>query len=390
MLPRIRSWQPLLRGPLVLALVAALLCGCGSEEGRDLGDWTLETDAVLITEDLRVSETESFYFGSIAGRSLTSPGPGLDVTADGWMVVADGEAQELKILRPDGTLARRLGRPGQGPGEFENLSSVQVARGDSIYAYGGRRLTVFAPAPPHEVARTVTVTSEQLPPFQVLVTTAGLAAMYGTPLIAGRSLEDVPRAPWRRVHATGTPGDTLFTIRLRRMASVRLEGLRFSMHRMPFEQSMPVAPGPDGRLYVGNTDSLHVTAHELNGSSEVMASVPAPPVPIGAADRDSALAGVDAGELRSQIASALPEAKPAITDLVVANDAQLWIRRPPKTTTADSTAWWILDPTTQTIRTTSLPRTVRLEVIRGQRAYGTTRTEAGAPVVVRYRVDIRK
>lgn len=390
MLSQIQSWQHSLRGPLVLALVAALLCACGSEEGRDLGDWTLETDAVRIAEDLRVSETDAFYFGSIAGRNLTSPGPGLDVTADGWMVVADGEAQEIKILRTDGTLARRLGRPGQGPGEFQNLSSVQVARGDSIYAYGGRRLTVFAPAPPHEVARTVTVASEQLPPFQVLVTTAGLAAMYGTPLMAGRGLDEAPRSPWRRVHETGTPGDTLFTTRLRRMASVRLEGMRFAMHRVPFERNMPVTAGPDGRLYVGHTDSLHVTAYGFDGSSEVIASVPAPSVLVRAADRDSALAGVDDGELRTQIASALPETKPAITDLVVADDGQLWVRRPPKTTTAETTAWWVLDPATETIWTTSLPRKVRLEVVRDGRAYGTTTTEAGAPAVVRYSVDIER
>ena len=381
---RIPSFLSLLVGLLLLA-------GCGGSDSgpaSDLGDWTLHEEGLSLTEDLLVSETDSFYFGSIAGRDLGTPGPGLDVLSTGRIVVADAKAKNLKILRPDGTLAQTLGHSGQGPGEFQRIASVQVARGDSIYAYESRRFTVFAPASPHEVVRTEALESGRLPSFRMLVTEIGLTALYGTPMIAGRSLDSLPRAPWRRVDETGTPGDTLFTVRLRRMASVQIgDEARFRMYPMPFERSMPVALGPDGRLYVGHTDSLHVSAYRRDGTSEVVASVPNASVPVQEADRDSALAGIGSGELRSKITSALPETKPVLTDLVVADDGRLWVQRPAEGPNAETVPWWVLDPEAKTIRVARLPEDVDLEVVRNGMVYGTTETEMGAPAVVRYRID---
>lgn len=360
---------------------------CTSDTDPALGEWTLEEEEISLTEDLVVSETDSYYLGAIAGQNFPEPGPGVDVLSDGRMVVADVEAQHLKLLRPDGSLIDTLGGRGQGPGEFQRLGSVQVARGDSIYAYAGRRLTVFAPSAPHAVVRTVRLETDKMPPYRVLVTEAQLSALYGTPFMAGRDLDEYTWHPWRHVTETGMPTDTLFETRMQRMASVRLEGKRFSLYPMPFEQTMPVTTGPDGRLYMGHTDSLHVMAYQLTGASTVAASVPVSPVPVTEADRDSALADMDSGPMRQKVSSALPDTKPALTELVVADDGRLWIRRPPAGPNADMAPWWVLNPETKTILETHLPREVSLEAVQEEFAYGTTTTEAGAPAVVRYRVE---
>ena len=365
-----------------------VLAGCGSKESSDLGDWTRNADSLTLTETLRVSESEAFYFGSLAGQSLFPLGPGLDVLSDGSMVVADTKAQHLKLLRPDGTLIDTLGGSGKGPGEFQRLSSVQVARGDSIYAYSRRRLAVFAPTAPHEVARTIDLTSERMPPFRVFVTGEQLVALYGTPFMAGRDLDAPPaRHPWRRVDERGTPGDTLVTTRMRRMASRRWESKGFTLHPMPFDRSMQVTPGPNGHLYVGHTDSLHVRAHGPDGATKTVASVPVEPVPVQDIDRDSALADVENSTMRDKVAAALSATKPAMTDLVVAADGRLWVRRLPEEPSGSTVSWWVLNPDAKTIRETQLPVDVNLEVVRNGKAYGTTTTERGAPAVVRYRIE---
>ena len=375
--------------PLVAAFCLCLaFAGCGSKEASDLGDWTRNADGPTLTETLRVSETDAFYFGAIAGQSLFPLGPGLDVLSDGRMVVADTEAQHLKLLRPDGTLIDTLGGSGNGPGEFRRLSSVQVARGDSIYAYSRRRLAVFASSPPYEVVRTVTLQTDRMPPFRAFVGGAQLVALYGTPFLPGRDLDAPPaRHPWRRVDETGTPGDTLMTTRMRRMASRRLESRGFTLHPIPFDRSMQVTPGPDGRFYVGHTDSLHVQAHGPDGTTTTVASVPVAPVPVQDVDRDSALAAVESSAMRDKVASALPDTKPAMTDLIVADDGTLWVRRPVAEPGASTAAWWILDPDTKTIYEVQLPTDVNLEVVQNGIAYGTTTTAMGAPAVVRYRIE---
>jgi hypothetical protein len=92
-------------------------------------------------------------------------------------------------------------------------------------------------------------------------------------------------------------------------------------------------------------------------------------------------------DLCGQIAAALPDTKPAFTDFVVADNGRLWAQRPARGPDAKRVPWWILDPKTKTIRTVRLPREVDLHAVKKGHAHGSTTTEAGAPAVVRYRVD---
>jgi hypothetical protein len=93
-------------------------------------------------------------------------------------------------------------------------------------------------------------------------------------------------------------------------------------------------------------------------------------------------------ELRGPIEAALPETKPAFTDLIVADDGQLWVKRPAKRAEADTTTWWVLRPGPKTVQEVRLPSEVDVEVVQDGRAYGTTTTENGAPALVRYRVGV--
>jgi hypothetical protein len=362
---------------LAVPLLCGLLWGCGAERTSDLGAWTLQPNDVTLTEDLRVSETEAFYFGGLADVA---------VRGDGQIAVADYKANDVKVLTPDGALAHRLGQEGQAPGEFQRVGVVQWARGDSLFAYdlAASRLTVFAPDPPHPRARTVSVSREDGFPTHVYVTDPRLIVEISSRVPPS---DGDPR--YRRVRSLsedGVPGDTLFTARREQSVVIRNDGV-FQFRPLPFARESRIALGPTGRLYAGYEDSLQVVAHEWNGASTVIADVPAPPVSLTDADRDSALADIENSQMRQAVATALPETKPAFTDLVVADDGQLWVRRPPEDPTAETTAWWVLAPETKTIRTVQLPREVDIEVVRKGKAYGTTTTDVGAPALVRYYIE---
>lgn len=340
-------------------------------------------EPLSLTEDLRVSETEAFFFGSVTG---------LDVTSDGRMVVADRSSNNIKILRPDGSLVDTLGRSGEGPGEFQVLTGVRVGQEDSLFAYDFQqaRLTVFAPASPYEVARMVPFSRAEGSASTVYVLGETILATFGGGAIDpedGLITRD-PR-PVRRVDNDGTPTDTLLLVEQRRIVLDMGSGGIAGLEAVPFDRRGVLAQGPDDRLYYGSTDSLHIEAFAADGSSEVVASIPVDPVPVTAAARDSALSDVDKG-LLSSVESAMPQTKPSFTDLVVASDGRLWVQRPQETPDREMVTWWVLDPENQTIRIARLPEDVSLLVVKDDRAYGRTTTENGAPAVVRYSVEIEK
>jgi hypothetical protein len=378
------------RSLLVFALCLCLpLSGCGSDEDQtpDLGEWTLATDGRTLTDTLRVSETETYFFGSIQD---------FDVTTDGRMVVLDGEATHLKVLRPDGTLLDTLGRRGQAPGEFQHPSTAEVARGDSIYVFdpGTKRLTVFALSPTPSMARSVAIDREQgsrgTDAWGVLrggrILDGTLAARFWPYYAREEGYRQPAHVVWRSMSEAGVLGDTLLHERRTHIA-ISFEGQGVGIEPLPFDRETVVAPGPDGRLYHGVTDSLQVHATTHDGTTTTVAHVPTEPVPVTAADRDSALARIERADIRKQFVDAMPPTKPAFTDLVVAGDGHLWVRRPTDGPDAETVAWWVLTLETKTIHEVQLPTDVSLEVVQNGKAYGTTTTDVGAPAVVRYRIE---
>jgi len=291
------------------------------------------------------------------------------------------------LRRPNGSLIDTLGRSGQDPGEFERLGSVQAVNGDTIYGHDldGRRLSTFAPQFTHELVRTLRLEAERIPPYHALVTHAHVAVLYGTPFIIGRDPDEFTWYAWRRVTNGGRPVDTLFTVRMRRTASLERGEREFSLYPMPFERTMHVTTGPDGRFYVGRTDRLTVQAYRPGGGAETVLSVPTTAVAVTEAERDSVLEPVS-GDVRSTVASALPETKPVRTNLVGVDNGRLWVRRSVESPEPEGVRWWILAPDSKTIWETRLPESVDIEAVQGRRAYGTTTTDEGAPAVVRYRI----
>jgi hypothetical protein len=368
-----------LKSVALSSLFLLLLAGCGSsEDGPSLGEWTLETDDLRLSETLRVSETEDFYFGSITA---------LDVTSAGRIVVADRQARNIKVLQPDRTLIDTLGGPGEGPGEFRRLTSVQIARGDSLFAYDHQlgRLTVFGPDAPYEESRSVTIERKGGIPLRTRALSNGYVTRFVIPPQPDPGVTRTEPRTWRYIDESGTPGDTVFTA-----PGPLVLATERGFGQIPLSSGVYYAWGPNGRLYHGWNDSLHVEARSIDGSSEVIASLPTEPAPVTEKDRDSLLNQIDNERWRNKMAPVLPDTKPAFTEMVVSDAGRTWVKRPGESPAAESVSWWILDPETKTIQQTQLPPDVELMVVRDGKAYGTTTTEMGAPALVRYTVNVNE
>lgn len=374
------SWTIVrLLAPVWGAVLVLVVASCGpADNASSYGEWTLEQDSLTLTEDLRVSGTDDYFFGSIRD---------VDVTASGHVVVVDADASHLKLLRPDGTLLDTLGRRGQGPGEFQGPTSVDVARGDSVYVFDNRvdRLTVYTPLPDAERARSTIITSDAGNLSDVRVLGDRLVGEFTPGYTRREGLYRPSPNTWHVLDETTAAGDSLLHVQRREVAT-SFSGQGAAIAYLPFGRVTLVVAGPDDRLYHGFTDSLRIRATSLDGSTETVAAVPADPIPVTDAERDSALSEVDT-EIRHLIEDGFPDAKPAFTDLVVADDGRVWVRRPPATPDARTTSWWILHPSTKTIHEVRLPTNVDLEVVRAGKAYGMSAPKDSAPTLVTYRVD---
>ncbi len=96
------------------------------------------------------------------------------------IVVADRGASELRSYDSDGNFQWRVGREGEGPGEFLRLDFLGRMAGDSLVAYDGRLLRVQVFDPAGGVVRTLPALAPEL------ATTAGSAPDKAVGVLDGR------------------------------------------------------------------------------------------------------------------------------------------------------------------------------------------------------------
>lgn len=132
-----RAW---LVAPLLLLTQSASLRAQASRPPtvieRATPQWTTTTA-------LKVDPKPTITLGS--AEPLFSSVSGAHRYADGRIVVADEKAKELLMFDGTGKFLRKIARPGSGPGEFQSLSQLFSAGGDSLAVWDERtrRVTYF-------------------------------------------------------------------------------------------------------------------------------------------------------------------------------------------------------------------------------------------------------
>lgn len=144
------SWR---RSHLAICVLFTLACGEGPSGGvvtvetdsagitlvsisgslRDVPEWFLEE-----TVQMTVSGAQQPYIGSVGVVGRLS---------DGRVVIEDHQADQLHLFKADGSYVRTLAGRGDGPGEFQDVGTMSVGPGDTLYVYDRRhgRLSVLHP-----------------------------------------------------------------------------------------------------------------------------------------------------------------------------------------------------------------------------------------------------
>jgi hypothetical protein len=94
----------------------------------------------------------------------------LDMAVDpaGNAFILDSGNKRIQVFGPDGKYVRTIGRRGQGPGEFESLSSISIDRQGNFHVLDSaqRRIQVFTPR--GEVLKTTPITKLRIDRMRIL------------------------------------------------------------------------------------------------------------------------------------------------------------------------------------------------------------------------------
>jgi hypothetical protein len=158
------SWKPL------VLLLTVSLPSCSPSEKR-IGTVFSDSSGVVLAvavapvwgpgEGWLVAEEPTLQIGALEGPAELqfTEVVGAVRLRDGRIVVADRGSSELRIFGLDGVFLNRVGRRGEGPGEFRRLEYVGAFHGDSLVTFDSalRRVQVFGPE--GEFARSYLVES---------------------------------------------------------------------------------------------------------------------------------------------------------------------------------------------------------------------------------------
>lgn len=368
---------------LAAAAVAAALAGC---RGRDAPP-PPSADAVEYRPVLRATSAPAARLTSVAG---------LDVDARGTIYVADNH--EVAVLARDGRLLRRIGRQGQGPGEFQGVGGVRLLPGDSVFVFDAvsARVTVFPPA-------------SDRPAYTVNVGTGGLLFPYWVqPVPREGALLALYRAAYGMSADGGPRGHRNETMRLLNGdASLRRDSvLSFPEYEAvafenngargvlwnPFGRRMLVAMGGQERVYTAWSGGWSIDVHSPSGRllRRIRPAGEPRPRPIEPAERDSVvrmLANPYAPQavVRRAMDAVGNRTWPMLQDLVVDDRGRIWLAVTGMR--GEEVHWTAFDDAGRRVGGFDLPEGVHLHRIRGDVAYGVRLDADDVPEVVVY--DLR-
>ncbi len=313
-------------GFLLSILMSA--CAGGATDDADAPEWSLSAEPTLtIGEDGTVE-------GELVRVVTALPLPGDEVA------VVDAGHSEIRVFDGTGRYRRTIGRKGEGPGEFANISWVQVSHDTLlIYDMNQRRLTLL------RADGTVHATTLARPEGEATFATPVARAAGGTWVVrnsfTGARLVGQNAPPPTGVlrdtvgigllDATGTGPVAYF----HRAAGRRLIGLPTGTYVSRFSRSAPQSVHTvGGRIAVVDSELARISWFTGDGQAQASAPLAIPRRPVVASTLDSlrgaAMEGITSPPEREAIGAmhdpqAAPTHLPVFQAVLPDGDAMLWL-----------------------------------------------------------------
>jgi hypothetical protein len=397
---------------LALAALASLGCadGGGDAVADALPEWALH-------EELRIGSVDD------PDQALTSIGQVM-VGPDGRVYVSQPQDAMVRVFDRTGAAAGVIGTRGQGPGEFRSMAAMGFL-GDTLWVSdrGARRVSRFAADGTFLTSATWLTPSWQADgtmfmasPPQVILPDGSALAVPGRMVTVGstsggmQAVEPalVRSAPVVRMDTTGQITDTVLWQRRRAGSTIfTFQGQQLAF-QLPLNDAPLVAVAPDGtgaveveRELPPDPDGPVFTTRRItpDGDTAFARAYPYTPVPMRdehvrrlAEDLSERYNRAGPGPSAAQIEGAwrsagfVPESLPPVTEMAVAQDGTIWLRReePPP---GEPAVWEILDGTGAPIGTVRLPAGQRVATAADGILVVTERDELDVPYVVLYRTE---
>ncbi len=330
------------RFPLAL-FPLALLASCGDAGGpRDPAEDIL----------LNAVTEEVFTVGSVAGDAWDAFGRigSVAFDADANLHIFDNQADHILVVGPDGSLLRTVGGPGEGPGEFNNVTQTMVARDGSYTVLGFASIDLFAPG--GEFVRHIATD-----PFTLGIIFRAMALPDGrlvTSQISGMG-EEEETVDGRPIYVFGpddSEAETLYTgwqlpagddDLIDSESSSGVTVMRFAAGRA-YEPRLDYGVLTDGRVAVLDSIGYRIKLIDLDGSVTGTIERPIMPLPVDEALMEAArerYRASTAGLIESGNRTNIPiqieregaegltfaEEVPVIADIEVDWEDRIWVER---------------------------------------------------------------
>ncbi len=334
--------------PLLVLAPLVLLASCG-DAGRD---GAAGTPGTLDGPDVMLNAVteEVFTVGSVLGDDWDTFGRLRSVTFDsgGNLHIYDFQAEHILVVGPDGSLVRTVGGPGEGPGEFGDVSTAIVARDGSYTVLGSSQIDLLEPD--GTFARRVTL-EEAMIVSEMALPDGRLVASRFLPLAELFTTGEFPEEKGRPIHLIPLDGGepeihyTAWDLPEDPPPSGAGEDsdpgiVRLSAGRA-FEPGLHFDVLTDGRLALADSIGYRIKLIGLDGSVTGVMERPIAPLPVGEsimeAEREryrettAQLANVRSQrfQIEREGAEALVFADevPVIADLTVDWEDRIWVAR---------------------------------------------------------------
>jgi hypothetical protein len=331
------------------------------------------------------------------------------IAPDGNSLVFDYRTREIKVYDPAGKYLRRVGRGGQGPGEYRRVGTMGYL-GDTLWITDPelRRITLFPPRSgepktfPLRYEPTATGTLMGTMPQGML--RGGLVVAQGV-LSPGRPASTpAVESPVVLMRRNGTFADTaaMPTIHASRDISFRVidrQGRQVTWGGgQPFRSEHFLGARTDGRGFVlvspaatarSGAAAFQVQTFDSLGRETRSRSYSYEPVRVSDRIRDSVIngigirSGVDStAAVRRQIE--LADLVPTVTNLRVGSDGSVWLRR--ERLVNDGLLWTVIDPSGALVARVMMPVGAIVAYADMDRVLTFEDDADGVQWVVRYRV----
>lgn len=381
---------------LVPLLLAAQMAACAERDAPRPAIQVAEADSagvVLVrisgpVEALPVWELTPTPVAEISGDTppwLGSVGE-VEILSDGSLLVEDNQTAELRRFTPAGEEARLLGGPGEGPGEFQNLTELNATAGDTAYAYDRRLYRISRFDPDGTLAATIQVGRERAGPRSLVLDAWGLDSERLVLHSLGPYEHDFDGRAYRDqrdavLHLVDGEGEELVSP-VRFTGGYSIAG-QFGDIRAPFANEPFVSVGA-GRIVHGSG-----LRYELVVRSRGFRPVRiirwegwrrSLPDSLLEAVRDTVEVGLEAfrearPDLARQVLDALfdpellPDTLPALRSAMLDDRGRIWVSsfRPTTEAWSQVEAWHVLDSLGAPLARVRLPSSARLAAVRGDR-----------------------